>query len=382
MLKNKLKTIKNLKSSDIDTKSLYIHIPFCEHICHYCDFTKVIYKSEIAFSYVSKIIDEIEFLESFDKKFKTIYIGGGTPTSLSISDLERLLKSLNKLVDFSKKYEFTVEANVENLTENKLVLLKKYGVNRLSIGTQSFNDKILKRFNRFHTGDEAISTIKLAQKYIKNINVDLIYAVPFSSVQNLEKDLEIIANLNIKHVSLYSLQINKGTKFFVDKIEELNEDDTRNQYDFIVNFLKKHGFIHYEVSNFARKGYESKHNKVYWKDQKYLALGAGASGYIKNIRYTNTKNILSYINKEEISEIEYINKEKDFEYYLITNLRLLNGLNINKLNRRFGINFILEHKNALEKLEKLNLITYNENTLKCTENGIFVLDSIILELLK
>lgn len=382
MLKNKLKTIKNLKSSDIDTKSLYIHIPFCEHICHYCDFTKVIYKSEIAFSYVSIIIDEIEFLESLDKKFKTIYIGGGTPTSLSISDLERLLKSLNKLVDFSKKYEFTVEANVENLTENKLVLLKKYGVNRLSIGTQSFNDKILKRFNRFHTGDEAISTIKLAQKYIKNINVDLIYAVPFSSAHNLEKDLEIIANLNIKHVSLYSLQINKGTKFFIDKIEELNEDDTRNQYDFIVNFLKKHRFIHYEVSNFARKGYESKHNIVYWKDKKYLALGAGASGYIKNIRYTNTKNILSYINKEEISEIEYINKEKDFEYYLITNLRLLSGLNINKLNRRFGVNFILEHKNALEKLEKLNLITYNENTLKCTENGIFVLDSIILELLK
>ena len=380
-LKKKLKNIKNLTINDIDAKSIYIHIPFCEHICSYCDFNKILYNDEIAFLYVNKLIEDLDYIISLNLRFKTIYVGGGTPTSLSDELLDKLFNKIEKIIDYNEDFEFTVEANVENLTLNKLEIFNKYYVNRISIGVQTFNDEILKIYNRKHSSTDALNKIKETKKYISNINIDLIYGSTFEDFEILKNDLEIISSLPINHISLYSLQINDGTIFSYQKIKELDGDKIREQYDYIVSYLKKLGFIHYEISNFAKEGYESKHNITYWRDGKYLALGAGASGYLSNFRYKNVKNPLSYINKEEIFEIEEVSHDDDYEYYLITNLRLLSGFSIDEINKKFSIDFIKDHLEKINLLKNKGLIDIQNGRFFCTENGIFVLDSIILELL-
>ena len=380
-LKKKLKNIKNLTINDIDAKSIYIHIPFCEHICSYCDFNKILYNDEIAFLYVNKLIEDLDYIISLNLRFKTIYVGGGTPTSLSDELLDKLFNKIEKIIDYNEDFEFTVEANVENLTLNKLEIFNKYYVNRISIGVQTFNDEILKIYNRKHLSTDALNKIRETKKYISNINIDLIYGSTFEDFEILKNDLEIISSLPINHISLYSLQINDGTIFSYQKIKELDGDRIREQYDYIVSYLKKLGFIHYEISNFAKEGYESKHNITYWRDGKYLALGAGASGYLSNFRYKNVKNPLSYINKEEIFEIEEVSHDDDYEYYLITNLRLLSGFSIDEINKKFSIDFVNDHLEKINLLKNKGLIDIQNGRFFCTENGIFVLDSIILELL-
>lgn len=355
-------------------KSLYIHIPYCKRICSYCDFCKKNYDFSECLLF---ILDLIKSLKNNNKKYKTIYIGGGTPTCLDNKLLELLLKSVSSHLD--ENYEFTIEANPENLTKEKLKLLKKYSVNRLSIGVQTFDEKILKILNREVT--DVPSIVQNAHKYVKNINLDLIYGMEFSSFETLKNDLEIAIKLPINHISLYSLIINPHTILFNQGIKEMDDDLLREQYDFIRTFLIKNGFVHYEVSNFAKPGFESKHNIVYWKNEPYDAYGPGASGYNNIYRYKYTNNVLDYINNKTLVEKIKIDENDAFEYEILLGLRLSEGLDLEKINHKYGINFVEKYKKQINNLVKLNLIEVNEKSLKCRYEGTFVQEEIFRKLI-
>ena len=246
--------------------SIYIHIPFCSNICSYCDFAKFYYNSDWVDNYLSSLEKEIK-LNYKGEVVDTIYIGGGTPTVLNLNQLEKLLKITNL---FNKKnIEFTVETNVD-LSLEKIKLLKKYGVNRISIGVQTVNPKYLKFLNRNHTKEEVINLINLLKEYNFNINVDLIYAIPGETLEELNEDLDFILSLDVNHISTYSLIIEPHTKLYIDNVSNIDEDLDYEMYKLINKKLNK--YHHYEISNFAKKNYESKHNLVYWNNLNYYGI--------------------------------------------------------------------------------------------------------------
>ncbi len=357
--------------------SLYIHIPFCDSICPYCDFTKFISKDIFKSKYIDELLKDLRKLYKKNYRFKTIYIGGGTPTCLSYLDLKRLL-SFTKLLLNEKDYEFTIEANPESIDESKLRLFKSCKINRISIGIQTFNKNLLKTINRDY-GIDYFSLINLVKKYINNINVDLIYGLPNQTKEDLENDLKNIIKLDIKHVSTYSLSINSMSIFYVKKVKEVSEDESRSFYDLILKTLRENGFERYEVSNFAKKGYESKHNTTYWKDEEYFGLGCGASGYIYPYRYKNSSSLTSYLKGKREVEKELVTKEDDIEYFLICNLRLKDGFKIEDFNKKFNIDFLRIYENKIEKFIKNNRLNIKNGRIFCSDEGLITLDLILRE---
>lgn len=357
--------------------SLYIHIPFCSHLCAYCDFTKLIYNEKFASKYLESVFFE---LDSYNiDKVKTLYIGGGTPTSLNDHDFELLLKKASSYLDID--YEFSVEANVENLTDNKLAIMKKYHVNRISIGVQSSNDVVLQNYNRHHCFDDAKKVINKVKQYgFNNINVDLIYGYEGQTLTDLDNDLNNFLSLDVPHISTYSLTINKGTMFYNKHYQEQNQDDSRLFYDHILNKLRKSGYSRYEISNYCKPGYESKHNLTYWKNEQYYGIGLGASGYINNIRYTNTKNLNKYINHQFIDEQEIVDKNNLFEYFLLTNLRLEKGFSRLRFKEIFNYDLYEAKKDIFDEMIKKQLIQVDEN-IHLLDEGLIIMDSIILKLI-
>ena len=274
--------------------SLYIHIPFCNHICPYCDFPKVIYNPQWAFSYLDALFFEIDSL-GIDK-VKTIYIGGGTPSSLNLECLEALLRKLGPFL--KEDYEFSLEANPDSLTREKIELLAKYGVNRVSLGVQSTIKKNLDFLGRMHCFNDVKQCVSnLKEAGITNINCDLIYAYKGLTIEEIDKTLDDILSLEIPHVSAYSLILEKGTVFDIKGIKEENEDESASQYEFILNKLRSNGYKRYEFSSFCKPNRQCIHNLTYWKNKEYYAAGLGASSYINNIRYKNTLNLNSYLKK-------------------------------------------------------------------------------------
>ena len=357
--------------------SLYIHIPFCSHLCAYCDFTKLIYNEKFASKYLESVFFE---LDSYNiDKVKTLYIGGGTPTSLNDHDFELLLKKASSYLDID--YEFSVEANVENLTDNKLAIMKKYHVNRISIGVQSSNDIVLQNYNRHHCFDDAKKVINEVKQYgFNNINVDLIYGYEGQTLTDLDNDLNNFLSLDVPHISIYSLTINKGTMFYNKHYQEQNQDDSRLFYDHILNKLRKSGYSRYEISNYCKPGYESKHNLTYWKNEQYYGIGLGASGYINNIRYTNTKNLNKYINHQFIDEQEIVDKNDLLEYFLLTNLRLEKGFSRLPFKEIFNYDLYEAKKDIFDEMIKKQLIQVDEN-IHLLDEGLIIMDSIILKLI-
>ena len=282
-------------------KSVYIHIPFCDSICSYCDFCKFI-KNDI---WIEDYLNTLE--KETNNKYKgevieTLYIGGGTPSCLNIKQLNKLFEII-KVLKKSDKLEFTFECNIENITKEKLELLYKNGVNRISIGIQTFNNKYLKFLNRNHNEDMIKEKINIAKKIgFNNINIDLIYALKEETVEDLKIDLEKFLELDITHISTYSLIIEPHTKLFIDNEENIDDELDYEMYSTIKKVLESNGYKHYEVSNFAKEGYESKHNLTYWNNNEYYGFGMGASGYIDGIRYDNTRSINKYLNGEYILE--------------------------------------------------------------------------------
>ena len=259
-----------------NVKSLYIHIPFCKHICSYCDFCKMYYHEQLASQYLSSLEKEIKTYYQNDI-IETLYIGGGTPSSLSKDRLIQLFNSL-KIIKQSDNLEFSFEVNISDITEELLLLLKHYQVNRISIGIETVNDKFLTFLNRDHTKNDVYDKVMLTKKYFHNINVDFMYGFYGQTLQDVKEDLLFFKSLDVPHISIYSLILEPNTKLFIDKTKPLEEEIESEMYFYIIQFLEELGYCHYEFSNFAKKGYASKHNLTYWNNEFYYGFGLGAVG--------------------------------------------------------------------------------------------------------
>ena len=352
-----------------EINSLYIHIPFCNKICDYCDFTKLQYFRNFALDYLKAL--KVELKSYKIKKLKTIYVGGGTPTALDDDLFLELLETLDKYAKGVKEYTF--EANPESLSLNKIKMLKEHHVNRISIGIQTTNDKILQSVNRDHTFEQVKTAINnLKENGIDNINVDLILGLPHSSEKILKEDLKNILSLDIKHISCYGLTVNPHTALYNKGFKEPESDRLRDFYDIVEHSLRENDFIHYEVSNWAKEGYQSEHNLTYWRNQQYFGVGLGASGYIKDIRYKNTINLNEYLKHHFIYEKEVVTPKDNLTYQIMLNLRTIEGLDKS---------FIKDKDQEIQELIANGLLKEINNHLIPTYEGMMTLDQIILALL-
>ena len=358
--------------------AVYIHIPFCNYICAYCDFCKVFYNRE----YVNK------YLDALDKEIKanykgeiitSLYIGGGTPSSLSLVELERLFNIL-KIFTLSKDCEITMEANTDSLTLDKIKLLKKYGVNRVSLGIETINKKLQEVIERRTSKESIINCINnLKKEGITNINVDLIYAIKGETLDDLKKDIDFLIFLDVPHISTYSLIIEDNTKLKIKGVKNIDKSIDREMYDMISSILKNNNYIHYEISNFSKKGYSSKHNLKYWYNLEYYGFGVGASSYIDNIRYTNTRSITNYINGKTILDKEIVTIKDKMFYEVMLNLRTNRGIDkeIFKDKYQTNIDDIFEYKD----LVKDKVLFEDRKYLRVKEEYFYVLDEIICKIM-
>ena len=325
--------------------SVYIHIPFCSDICSYCDFCKMYYNSNLVLKYLDALKKEIS-LNYKNEVINTIYIGGGTPSCLSLEQLKYLFKILK--IFKTDNLEYTIECNIESITEDKLIMFKKNGINRISIGIETLNLKYIKFLNRHHNKDMVIDKINLVKKYFTNINIDLIYAIPGQTIKELEEDLDFIINLGVNHISTYSLIIEEHTKFFINNTTSIDDELDYKMYKHICNKLGDNGYDHYEISNFSKLGYESRHNLVYWNNFEYYGFGLGASGYINNIRYENTRSINNYLKGNYIKDFHKLDNDEIIENEFILGLRKIKGINKQEFNNKYHIDI-----NKIKSVEEL-----------------------------
>tara|TARA_B100001939_G_scaffold331841_1_gene330304 strand:- start:2725 stop:3819 length:1095 start_codon:yes stop_codon:yes gene_type:complete len=349
---------------------LYIHIPFCEKICNYCDFVKGVPKNQtVVDNYIEALVSQIEHTKKQYTHFDTIYIGGGTPSMLNKVQLETIFRSLD---EFSP-IEYTVEVNPESYTNEKGLLLKKYGINRVSFGVQTFNDKHLKRLNRAHDSsmiEYGISDLK--RLGINNISVDLIFGLEHQSIEELNDDLDKFLDLDVNHISTYSLIIEENTYFSHQlkrgKYKPTDQDVESDMYDLVKKRLRDHGYKHYEISNFAKKGFESKHNQLYWTQQKYIGLGLGAHGFNGTHRIEQTKSMSKYLKQEfdvkKIFQDETILRND----HLLFLLRLSNGISLEMVKKRYNKDIYELYPSLLKKIDE-GLLEEVNNHLRLTHKG-------------
>lgn len=355
-------------------KAVYIHIPFCEDICSYCDFCKYYYNSDLVDKYLVALKKEI--INNYQGEIiETIYIGGGTPSSLSIDQIKKLL-DITKLFNV-KNLEFTFECNIENIDEDKVKLLTEYGVNRISIGVQTFNDKYLSFLNRKHSKDEVLKKIAMIKNYIDNINIDLIYAIWEETLDELSLDLELFLKLDINHISTYSLIIEDNTILANNKVKNIDDKLDYNMYKLICDTLLKNDYHHYEISNFSKPGYESKHNLVYWNNDEYYGFGMGASGYIDKVRYTNTRSINHYLEGNYKYIVDKLSFNEIVENALILGLRKIDGIDIRLFYNKYKID--LMKIDIVSSLIAENKLIYNNDFLKVNKNYIYTSNDILIE---
>jgi len=358
--------------------SVYIHIPFCDSICSYCDFNKLFYNSNLVDKYLNSL--EKELIENYNGEvINTIYIGGGTPSSLNMKQLEKLFCIISRIKK-SKNLEFTFECNPENMDIEKIKLLKTNGVNRVSIGVQSFNDEILKLLNRKHKKEDVIVLINNLKKVeINNINIDLIFGINNQTISDIKKDLDCFIELNIPHISYYSLILEEHTKLYIDGYTEIDDDVCASQYEFICNYLKKRNYSHYEISNFSKSGYESKHNLVYWNNENYYGFGCGAHGFINNIRYENTRSLTKYINNNYLLDKHELDIKEDIENHIMLNFRTKYGVNKSKFYDKY--NKEITDVFNLDELIKKGLIVDNGSSFAIPEKYFFISNQVILDII-
>jgi oxygen-independent coproporphyrinogen III oxidase len=305
----------------------------------------------------------------------TIYIGGGTPSALKEYQIENLLNLLS--IFNTSNPEITFECNVENITKSKLEILKKHGVNRLSIGVQTFNEKLLNYLNRNHDDNMIKEVIRNAKELgFNNINIDLIYALKDQTIDDLKQDINKYLQLDINHISTYSLIIEPNTKLYINKETNIDEDLDYQMYSLIKDELNKNGFNHYEISNFAKEGYESKHNLVYWNNQNYYGFGLGASGYIDNVRYDNTKSINNYLKGLYKKESQVLDIKETMQYELILGLRKIKGVSKKSFKDKYNID-IKEAFNIQDLLDK-SILKENEEYIYIDEDKLYVSNDILL----
>lgn len=359
-------------------RSVYIHIPFCTSICSYCDFCKFLHDEVWASEYLVHLEKEINKYYDNDK-IRTIYIGGGTPSALSMENLKKLFDII-KVFDVSELEEFTFEMNVNDIEEDKLIFLKNHGVTRVSVGVESFNKINLKYLNRKHTKVEIINNIKLLKKYFNNINVDLMYALPIEKFSVLKSDVKEILKLGVNHISAYSLIIEANTALFVNKVKPINEDMDYKMYKYIEKKLTKKGYIHYEVSNYSLPGYESIHNTNYWLNNEYYGFGLGAHGFISELRYENTRSFNTYLKDEYRFNEIVLSKREDMENQVILGFRLLEGIDIVEFFNKYNIN--IQDEFNITPLLKSGILQIKDNKIYIRNDKVYVMNTILNEILK
>ena len=355
---------------------VYIHIPFCKTICSYCDFCKMYYNESFVLSYLTHLEKEIHTRYK-GELVNSIYIGGGTPSCLTTNELDHLLSILS-IFNLTDNYEYTIECNIENIDIDKLNIFKSYGINRLSIGVESFDKDNITILSRHHDEDMVFDNIYLAKKYFNNINIDLIYGVS-PNLDKVKNDISKFLMLDIPHISCYSLILEEHTKLWIDKQKYIPEDLDKEMFDYINDTLTKNGYIHYEISNYAKEGYESIHNKNYWLNGEYYGFGLSAVSFLDRHRISNTKNLTKYLDDNYIEEDNYesnlVSKEND----LILGLRLIEGIDIDKYNNTWHTS-ILENPTIKELINDKYLKVSN-NHLSCNYQYIYLLNSILTKIL-
>ncbi|MBP5678921.1 MAG: radical SAM family heme chaperone HemW [Bacilli bacterium] len=359
-------------------KHCYIHIPFCKTICSYCDFCKQFYDSQKVKEYLKNLREEIE-RDYQGEEMDTIYIGGGTPTCLSLEELKELMDILS-LIHKSHNTEITIEGNVETISKEKLVLFKQYGINRISLGIESINENHLRFLERNHTKEQIQKTIQMIRKEgFHNLNLDLIYAIPGETIEEVQEDLDFLLSLQPEHISTYSLMIEDHTKLKIQGVKPIAEETDEEMYSLITSYLKEKGYIHYEISNFSKKGYESKHNIGYWKNEEYYGFGCGASSYKDSIRKTNTRSLTNYP-KGNLLEREEVTESDKIEYEILLNLRLLEGISLSDFEEKYQMP--LKDLYNYQQLVEQGLLIEEENHLRVPEEKIYVSNEIIVKLLQ
>lgn len=370
---------------------IYIHIPFCRQRCHYCDFyttTQIKRKPDL----VKSLITEIELRNDWlkNEEINTIYFGGGTPSLLSVEEINQLLDSIYETYNVVAKPEITFEANPDDLSQKQLKLISETKINRLSIGIQSFQEEDLILMNRRHNAEQAIQAVKNAQDLgFNNISVDLIYGLPNFTKDKWEENLNIVGGLNIQHLSAYHLTYEKGTVFDVKRkkgeLQLTQEEDSISQFKQLMLWAKKNDFIHYEISNFCKENFFSQHNSNYWMQQKYLGIGPSAHSYNIETRTWNPSNLSAYIEhimkNEPLFETEVLTQRDKYNELLITSLRTKDGINISQVEHQFG-NQIKHHllRNA-ERFICNQKMYLNKNNLILTDEGVYISDAIMADLM-
>lgn len=368
-----------------DNIGIYIHIPFCKSKCLYCDFFSVADGKKFEKKYVEALRNEIIKRISVNKNgyhVNTIYIGGGTPSYIDEKNIYEILETIKNCCEIDENVEITIEANPGTVSQEKMEAYKKMGINRLSIGLQETNDKLLKEIGRIHTNAEYLKTIEYANKAgFTNINTDIIIGLPNQTIYDVENTLNQLISLNLTHISIYSLIVEEGTKLekLIDNgtLKLPDEEMERYMYWFAKRKLEENGYIHYEISNFSKIDYRSRHNVDCWNQKEYLGFGAGASSYNGIARYKNIEDLEKYIENMEkdnfaknivIEEIQ--NREDKMKEYMLLGLRKINGININNFRKKFGTTPLYKYNKELTKLLREELILMDTNNIRLSKKGL------------
>lgn len=367
-------------------RGVYIHIPFCHQICNYCDFNKVFFKNQPVDEYIEALGREMEMTvaqmpEAFSN-IETIFLGGGTPTALSAKQIEKLLSLITKHIPMSSVKEFSSEANPDELTIDKLQALYNGGVNRLSMGVQSFDQSLLKKIGRTHSNEHVYETIQNAKNVgFKNISIDLMYGLPGQTMEQWQETLEKALALKLPHYSAYSLIVEPKTIFYIQyakgKLHLPTEDLEADMYGVLMDTMEAHGLKQYEISNFANEGYESTHNKIYWDNDEYAGFGAGAHGYLEGVRYSNVAPIKKYIDtvmageRPLLHEHEVTGDEK-LEEQMFLGLRKSAGVTHEEFEMKFSQPMVSIYEKIIDQLLEEQLIELDAEGIRLTRKGRFI----------
>ncbi|MEK5038955.1 radical SAM family heme chaperone HemW [Sporosarcina sp. FSL K6-3457] len=365
-------------------RGMYIHIPFCHQICHYCDFNKVFFKNQPVDAYIESIGQELSIMRQQGISFKeleTVFLGGGTPTSLSEQQLDRLLAIIHDYVDVASLKEFSTEANPDELTYGKLTVLKNGGVDRLSIGVQSFDADLLTRIGRTHGPDDAARVVEEARKAgFDNISIDLIYGLPDQTIKQWQDTLDQAVALELPHYSGYSLIIEPKTVFYnlmnKGKLPLPGEDIETKMFTMLIEQMEKHGHMRYEISNFAVPGHESIHNLIYWENDGYAGVGAGAHGYIDGIRYSNIGPLTKYMDKTKagerpVQQTHVVTEIEAMEEEMFLGLRKSSGVSVSLFQKKFGKSLEDVYGETLQSLMADGLVERLDDAVKLTRRGVY-----------
>ena len=373
-------------------KGLYIHIPFCDHICTYCDFPKLITKGQRHEDYIQALLIELKHYEKQIgfHQLQSIYIGGGTPTALSVKQIQPLFDYLHQAINMNQILEFSIEANPENLTEEKVKYLLSQGISRFSLGVQTFDETLLKRIGRQHGSEhvqQAVATLKANGMH--NINLDLIYAIPGQTIEQLKDDLKKAVSLEVEHISAYSLIVEEHTQLYLaymkDQLALTDNEIEAKMYEVVMDYLSNYGYQHYEISNFA-KSLPSLHNQWYWKNEEYIGTGLGAHGYINGCRYQNTRSINTYISSLKNNDLPIIEKnllsqEEKIEEEMFLGLRLIEGVNLKMISQKYELDIEQLYQKSLEKMIVAGHLERIGNQIRLTHQGLLMANEVFEQFL-